>query len=70
MTTQEIYTIANKITEAQFDTLLNGFNPEEEKSFNTLVKLGDTKEVALWTVIAERYNSVEVSEMYNQAYNY
>jgi len=63
MTTQEIYTLANEITEAQFDNLLNGFNQEETKSFETLVRLGDRKQVALWTVIAERYNVVEVSEL-------
>ena len=68
MTTQEIYTLANETTTAQLNNLVNGFNQEEENSFNTLVKLGDKKELALWTVIAERYNNVEVSEMYNIAY--
>lgn len=70
MTTQEIYTLANETTENQFNNLLNGFNSEETKSFNQLVRLGDKKEVALWTVIAERYNAVEFSELYNIAYNY
>lgn len=65
MTTQEIYTLANEITESQFNNLLNGFNKEEERLFNSLVRLGDRKEVALWTVISGRYNKVEVSEMYN-----
>lgn len=65
MTTQEIYTLANEITESQFNNVLNGFNTEETKSFETLVRLGDKKEVALWTVISERYNNVEVSELYN-----
>lgn len=69
MTTQEIYTLANEITEAQFNNVLNGFNTEETKSFETLVKLGDRKEVALFTVIAEKYSKVEVIEMYNIAYN-
>ena len=68
MTTTEIYTLANETTEAQLNNLLNLFNKEEEKSFNQLVKLGDKKEVALWTVISERYNNAEVSEMYNIAY--
>jgi len=69
MTTQEIYTLASEITENQFNNLLNGFNTEKTKSFNQLVRLGDKKEVALWTVISERYNAVEVSELYNIAYN-
>ena len=68
METQEIYTLANETTENQLNNLLNGFNTKEENSFNTLVRLGDRKEVALWTVIAERYNEVEVSEIYNLAY--
>jgi hypothetical protein len=68
MTTQEIYTLANGTTEAQLNNLVNGFNTKEESSFNSLVKLGDSKELALWTVIAERYDEVEVSEMYNIAY--
>ena len=55
MTTQEIYTLANETTENQLNNLLNGFNTKEENSFNTLVRLGDRKEV-------------EVSEIYNLAY--
>jgi hypothetical protein len=69
MTTQDIYTLANETTENQFNNLLNGFNKEEEKEFNILVKLGDKKEVALWTMIAKRYSDVEKSEIYNIAYN-
>ena len=68
MTTQEIYTLANETTESQLNNLLNGFNKEEENLFNTLVRLGDRKEVALWTIISERYKEVEFSEMYNIAY--
>jgi hypothetical protein len=69
MTTQDIYTLANETTENQFNNLLNGFNKEEEKEFNILLKLGDKKEVALWTMIAKRYNNLEKSEIYNIAYN-
>jgi hypothetical protein len=68
MKTQEIYTLAKETTENQFNNLLNGFNKEEEEKFNQLVRLGDKKEVALWTVIAERYNAEKSSEMYNIAY--
>ena len=68
MTTQEIYTLANETTEARLNNLVNGFDTKEESLFNSLVKLGDKKEVALWTVISEKYNAVEVSELYNIAY--
>lgn len=69
MTTQEIYTLANETTENQFNNLINSFSKEEEIKFNQLVKLGDKKEIALWTIISERYENNEVSEMYNIAYN-
>ena len=68
MTIQEIYTLANETTTTQLNNLLNGFDNKEESLFNSLVKLGDSKELALWTVIADRYNKVEVSKMYNIAY--
>ena len=69
MTTQEIYNLANETNETQFNNLFNLFSPQEENSFNQLVKLGDKKEVALWTIISERYENNEVSKMYNIAYN-
>jgi len=69
LTSTEIYTLANEITEQQFTNLFNRFSKEEEKEFNTLVRLGDKKEVALWTVISNKYENKEVSELYNLAYN-
>ena len=69
MTTQEIYTLANETTENQFNNLFNLFTKEEETKLNQLVKLGDKKNVALWTIISERYENNEVSETYNIAYN-
>ena len=69
MTTQEIYTLASKTTETQLNNLVNGFNTKEEKEFNQLVKLGDTKELALWTIIAGKYNGQDDSLIYNIAYN-
>jgi len=69
MTSQEIYQLASETTEQQFNNLVNGFSEDEQKTFNSLVRLGDSKELALWTVIAQRYNKVEVSEMYYLAHN-
>jgi hypothetical protein len=68
MTTQEIYKLANETTENQYNNLVNLFSTEEEKSLNILIKLGDSKELALWTVIAERYNN-PVSERFKE-FNY
>ena len=55
MTTKEIYTQANETTEAQFSNLYNDLNETELISYNSLVRLGDKKELALWTIIAKRY---------------
>lgn len=68
MTTKEIYNQANETTEAQFNNLFNGLNKEELTTFNTLISLGDRKEVALWTLISKRYNEKSISEIYNIAY--
>jgi len=68
MTTQEIYKFANEITEKELNNTLNGFSSEEIKLYEDLVKLGDKKQVALFTVIAKKYNEKEASEIYNLAY--
>ena len=68
ITTSEIYSLAKETTEAQLNNLVNGFDDKQTALYNSLVRMGDSKELALWTVIAEKYNAVEVSEMYNIAY--
>lgn len=68
MTTQEIYKLSNETTENQYNNLVNLFSIKEEESLNILIKLGDSKNLALWTVIAERYNN-PVSERYEEFNN-
>jgi len=68
MTTQEIYTQANATTESQFSNLLNGLNESELNTQKSLVRLGDSKEVALWTVIAQRYAVKSDGQMERVAY--
>jgi hypothetical protein len=68
MTTQEIYKLANEITENQYNNLVNLFSKKEEESLNILIRLGDSKELALWTIIAERYNN-PVSERFEEFNN-
>ncbi len=70
MTTTEIYTLANELTEQEVNNILGSWEQREEtkniESFNSLVKLGDSRELAIATVIAEKYNSKEnYSEYYN-----
>jgi hypothetical protein len=56
MTTQEIYKLASETTEKQFNNLFNDFTKEEVIKFKSLIKLGDDRFLALWTIISERYN--------------
>ena len=69
MIAQEIYELAKETTEKQFQNLFNSFTEKETTEFNILVKLGDKKELALWTVISERYNQKN-KEFYKTAYNF
>jgi len=69
MTTTEIYTLANKLTEQEVNNILGSWEQASEtksiESFDSLVKLGDRKELAMATVIAEKYNS---KDNYNEYY--
>lgn len=56
METKEIYQLASETTEKQFENLFNGFLKQEVIKFKSLIKLGDDKFLALWTIISERYN--------------
>ena len=73
MTTQEIYKLASEMTEQQVSNVVAGWENKNEKesiaTFNSLVRLGDSKQLACATTIAEKYNNKGVSEMYNIAYN-
>jgi hypothetical protein len=55
LTGTEIYKLSSETTVKQFENLKNLFTAEENNTFNTLVRLGDDNNVALWTVISERY---------------
>ena len=72
MTSQDIYNLANELTEQQVNNVLGGWNSANEiesiKSYKSLVRLGDSKQLACATVIAEKYNDKGVSEIYKIAY--
>ena len=69
MNAAEIYTQATETTEKEFTTLFNTLTEKETQMFNRLVNMGDNKNVALWTVIAERYNPANGNkEFYINAY--
>jgi len=72
MTTQETYKLANEFTEQEINNILGSWNTKNEveslSTFNSLVRLGDSRGLALATVIAEKYNNKGVSEMYEIAH--
>tara|TARA_R110002020_G_C15890895_1_gene740076 strand:+ start:255 stop:494 length:240 start_codon:yes stop_codon:yes gene_type:complete len=77
MTTQEIYSLANGMTEQEALNVVLGWKQSKEKkcvqTFNSLVSLGDSKQLACATVIAGKINTPfkftdEVSEFYRTAY--
>jgi hypothetical protein len=63
LTGGEIYKLASETTEQEFNNLFNLFTDKEEKMFDSLVKLGDEKNVSLWTVISHRYETVKATQI-------
>jgi hypothetical protein len=72
MKTQEIYKLANELTEQQVLNIVAGWeNAKEAKTietYNSLVKLGDSIQLACASAIAEKYNGYRVSDIYKIAY--
>ena len=72
MTTQEIYNLANEMTEQQVLNIVavweNTNETESIETYNILVRLGDSMQLACATVIAEKVNDKGTSEMYRLAY--
>jgi len=66
MTTQEIYNLANTMTQETFNTSVDSLNETQIKTFNSLVRLGDSKELALATVLGQK--TYENKEFYRNAY--
>jgi len=69
LTSAEIYQLASKITEQEYNNLFNRFSDAETSKHERLVKMGDKKEIALWTIISERYENKSI-EFYQQAFNF
>lgn len=72
MTTQEIYNLANEMTEQQVLNVVAGWENNNEnktiETYNSLVRLGDSIQLACATAIAEKVNDKGTSEMYRLAY--
>jgi len=72
MTTTEIYTLAAELTNKEINNVLAAWdNTGETKivnEFNVLVDLGDSRGLALATLIAKKYSGVNGYESYYNAY--
>lgn len=69
LTSAEIYKLASEISEKDYTNLFNKFSDSETSKLERLVKMGDRKEVALWTIISERYENKSI-EFYQKAFNF
>ncbi len=72
MNTQEIYKLADEMTEQQVKNVLGGWNARNEskkiKSYEILVSLGDSIQLACATVMLNNSNDKETLESYRFAY--
>jgi len=72
MNSQEIYKLADKITEQQVMNVIRVWNNTNEiekiKLYNSLVRLGDSKQLACATVILKKPISKEIEDDYRFAY--
>tara|TARA_R110000744_G_scaffold148351_2_gene261422 strand:- start:25350 stop:25562 length:213 start_codon:yes stop_codon:yes gene_type:complete len=69
MNTTEIYKLASELTEKEVNNVIAKWEGESLKSYNSLIKLGDSMQLACATVIAEIYNDKGESKMYQTAYH-
>ena len=72
MNTEEINKLANEMTEQQVANVVAGWVAKNEKEsideYNSLVRLGDSKQLACATVMINKLDKKEISKMYKIAY--
>ena len=60
MDTQAIYKLADELTEQQVDNVIAGWNnrndKEKKKTFDSLVRLGDSRKLACATVMLDTFD--------------
>ena len=54
MTTPQIYSAAQNVSPEQYEAIFQTLNAFEKKLSQSLVSLGDSKELALFTAIGEK----------------
>ncbi len=61
MSATEVYQLAGELTEQESDNIIGGWNAfgddDALELYNSLVRLGDSKQVAIATVIVKKHNS-------------
>lgn len=67
-TTEEIYKFASEHSESQLEAIINKMESKEFDLYNDLLKLGDSKGVAVFTAISEKYKE-QAKEEYSKYYN-
>ena len=71
MTNEQIYAIANKLTEQEADNIIGGWERDNEtetiRTYESMVRLGDSKQLAVATAMADKYNKKDDS-LYSKAY--
>lgn len=72
MNSQEIYKLANEITEQEVENVFGEWEAKNEtekiKTYNSLVRLGDSKQLACATVMLNKPIDKETLENYRIAY--
>ena len=67
MNTQEIYKLASELTEQQVENVLAGWVAKNEKEsikeFNSLVRLGDSKQLACATIMINKVDKIEFTSL-------
>ena len=71
MTSQDIYNVANELTEKEADNIISGWERDGEtetiRTYESMVRLGDSKQLAVATAMADKYNKKDDSG-YSKAY--
>jgi hypothetical protein len=66
----ETYKLASELTEQQIENILFSWEGKKElQDFNCLVRLGDSKSLAISTILVDKANKVYNYDIYYNAYN-
>ena len=68
MDTEGIYKLASEVTEEQIQNELPKFGAERIGTFDSLVRLGDSRQLAFATVVLNKPICEETKEFYKMAY--